>query len=71
MANTPNNNMKNTSHSVLDFLVRIIGHEKKLPICEKDLHVWVLIEGTGYDYKGDYYLCKKCEHKIPRQGFEL
>ncbi len=29
-------------------------------------HDWKLISGKGYDYAGDYYLCRTCRKKIPR-----
>lgn len=66
-----NKNDESSSHSILDFLIRIVPHAKKLPICQEGEHDWVLIDGTGYDYKADYYLCEKCELKISRREFEL
>ena len=67
MADTDEKNK--SEHSVLDFLVRKIKHEKKPPICKGD-HDWVLIDGKGYDYKSGYYFCKKCESRMSRQDFE-
>lgn len=70
MNNADEKNKKDKStHSVLDFLIRMTQY-KKPPVCKGE-HDWALVDGIGYDYKSDYYLCKKCELKIPRREFEL
>ena len=38
-------------------------------MCNGD-HDWELVYGSGYDYKYDYYQCKKCERKIYRYDLD-